>query len=185
MTPINFSFWGNLYTSGSSDTAIVIDTLQMFKMVFIILVIPLILGLAFRAKFPKVTKVISMPVKVISFLILIAIIVVAFLKNMELFAEYYSYIIYLVFIHNAIALGLGYGWSKILGNSEKDSRTISIETGIQNSGLGLVIIFAMFEGNGGMALITAWWGIWHIIAGIILSMIFTRGKIFVEEVQTA
>lgn len=183
MTPINFSFWSNLYTQDTSQEALNIDTLRMFKMVFVLLVIPLILGLAFRAKLPKLTKKISLPVRIVSFLILIAIIVIAFLKNMDLFTKYYSYIIYLVFFHNALALGLGYGWSKLMGNSERDCRTISIETGIQNSGLGLVIIFTLFGGNGGMALITAWWGIWHIIAGITLSIIFTRGKIFVEEVQ--
>ena len=88
------------------------------------------------------------------------------------------YIIYLVFFHNALALGMGYLFSKSVGNSERDSRTISIETGIQNSALGLVIIFTLFDGNGGMALITAWWGIWHIIAGITLSLIFTKGGIF-------
>lgn len=184
MTPINFSFWSNLYTNGSLENAVNIDTVKMFKMVFMLLVIPLILGLVFQSKFPKITHKISLPIRVISFIILIAIIVIAFLKNMELFTQYYTYIIYLVFFHNAIALSLGYGWSRLMGNSERDSRTISIETGIQNSGLGLVIIFALFGGNGGMALITAWWGIWHIIAGIILSMVFTKGRIFVEEVQT-
>jgi BASS family bile acid:Na+ symporter len=51
-------------------------------------------------------------------------------------------------------------------------KTIAIETGIQNSGLGLVLIFSFFSGLGGMALITAWWGIWHLISGIILASIW-------------
>ena len=66
----------------------------------------------------------------------------------------------------------------MLGNKAQDNRTISIETGIQNSGLGLVIIFSIFDGNGGMALITAWWGIWHIIAGIAIALVYSRGAIF-------
>ena len=78
-------------------------------------------------------------------------------------------------------MGSGYGLSKLFGNKEQDNRTISIETGIQNSALGLVIIFTLFDGNGGMALITAWWGIWHIISGIIISLIYSKGAIF--EVQ--
>ena len=154
------------------------DTFKMFKIVLYLLVIPLFAGLWFSGKFPKTTQKISLPIRIISFIILIAFIAIAFAKNQELFAKYYKYIIYLVFAHNALALAIGYFWSKLVGNSEQDSRTISIETGIQNSGLGLVIIFALFDGNGGMALITAWWGIWHIIAGIILSLIFTKGKIF-------
>ena len=181
MTPLNFSFWSNLYLGDQLSQALDMDTFKMFKMVLLLLVIPLFTGLWFSRKFPGITKKISLPVRRISFFILIGFIVVAFLKNIDLFTEYYMYIIYLVFIHNALALATGYFWSKSLGNSERYSRTISIETGIQNSGLGLVIIFTLFDGNGGMALITAWWGIWHILAGIALSLIFTRGGIFVTK----
>jgi len=37
-----------------------------------------------------------------------------------------------------------------------------------------VLVFNFFEGLGGMAIITAWWGIWHIIAGLIAAFIFSR-----------
>ena len=181
MTPINFAFYSNLYLGDKLAINVEMDAIKMMKMVFVLLVVPLVVGLVFSSKLPKVTKVINKPIKVVSFLILIAFIVVAFLKNLDLFMEYYQYIIILVFIHNLVALGSGYGLSKLLGNSNQDTRTISIETGIQNSALGLVIIFTLFDGNGGMALITAWWGIWHIISGIFVSLIYSRGAIF--EVQ--
>jgi len=182
MTPINFEFWSNLYLGDKLTLEVKMEAFKMFKMVFFLLVLPLIIGLAFNAKFPEITKKINKPIKIISFLILIGFIVVAFAKNFELFTQYYQYIIFLVFIHNGVALASGYGVSKLFGNTTADNRTISIETGIQNSGLGLVIIFTLFNGNGGMALITAWWGIWHIIAGIIISMVYAKGSIF--EVQT-
>ena len=182
MTPINFEFWSNLYLGDKLTLEVKMEAFKMFKMVFFLLVLPLITGLAFNAKFPEITKKINKPIKIISFLILIGFIVVAFAKNFELFTQYYQYIIFLVFIHNGVALASGYGVSKLFGNTTADNRTISIETGIQNSGLGLVIIFTLFNGNGGMALITAWWGIWHIIAGIIISMVYAKGSIF--EVQT-
>ena len=183
MTPINFSFWSNLYLGDNLLINVEIDTYKMMKLVFGLLVIPLILGLGFAAKFPGITIKISKPIKIVSFLLLIAIIVIAFLNNLDKFLEYYHYIIVLVFIHNLVALGSGYGLSKLFGNKEQDNRTISIETGIQNSALGLVIIFTLFDGNGGMALITAWWGIWHIISGIILSLIYSRGAIFQVQKQ--
>ena len=47
--------------------------------------------------------------------------------------------------------------------------SVSLEVGIQNSGLGLVLIFGFFGGLGGMAVIAAWWGIWHILAGLSLA----------------
>jgi len=178
MTPINFEFWSNLYLGDNLTMEVEMDATKMVKMVFLLLVLPLLAGIAFSTKLPILTKKISLPIKVISFLILIGFIVVAFLKNLDLFAEYYQYIILLVFVHNAVALASGYFLSKLMGNEVRDNRTISIETGIQNSGLGLVIIFTLFQGNGGMALITAWWGIWHIIAGIFISLVYSKGAIF-------
>ena len=41
-----------------------------------------------------------------------------------------------------------------------------MEVGIQNSALALVIVFTFFDGLGGMAVIAAWWGVWHLIAGL-------------------
>ncbi|RLD21054.1 MAG: bile acid:sodium symporter family protein [Bacteroidetes bacterium] len=178
MTPLNFEFYSNLYLGDKLNMDVKMDAIAMMKTVFYLLVIPLIIGIIFNTKFPKLTKTINQPIKIVSFLILIAFIVFAFLKNLELFIEYYHYIIFVVFLHNLLALGSGYGLSRLFGNKEQDNRTISIETGIQNSGLGLVLIFTIFDGNGGMALITAWWGIWHIISGIIVSLIYSKGAIF-------
>ncbi len=178
LTPINFEFWSNLYLGEKIGKGITLETWKMLKTIFSILGAPLVLGLLFKYKFRTLAAKIAEPIKLLSFILLVAIIGIAFFQNIDIFKQYYQYIIYLVFFHNAIALGSGYLLSKLVGNSEQDSRTISIETGIQNSGLGLVIIFSVFQGNGGMAIIMAWWGIWHIIGGTIMSIIFTKGKLF-------
>ena len=177
MTTANFSFWSELYLNNNQDNSIVIDFWKMLKTVGLILGLPLILGLWFSRQYKKITAKILKPIKILSFLILIAIIALAFFKNVDIFLEYYHYIIYIVLIHNGIALISGYSLARLMKLSSADRRTISIETGIQNSGLALVIIFGMFDGNGGMALIAAWWGIWHIISGFIMSMIFTKGSL--------
>lgn len=176
-TPANFSFWSGLYLNNNETSLIVIDFWKMIKTVSLILGLPLIMGLWFSRQFKKITAIILKPIKVFSFMLLIAIIALAFLKNVDIFLEYYQYIIYIVLIHNAVALFSGYSIAKLMRLSSADRRTISIETGIQNSGLALVIIFGMFDGNGGMALIAAWWGIWHIISGFIMSMIFSKGSL--------
>ena len=178
MTPINFEFYSKLFLADKFDLVIKMDAFAMMKTVLFLLVIPLIIGIIFSAKLPGLTKKISKPIKILSFLILIAFIVFAFLSNLDKFIEYWHYIVGLVFVHNLLALGSGYGLSKLFGNKEQDNRTISIETGIQNSGLGLVLIFSYFDGNGGMALITAWWGIWHIISGMAISVVYSKGAIF-------
>ena len=173
LTPVNFEFWGGMLSNTSSLLKKVnIDFFQMVRLVFFTIALPLILGFFFKERFPGITAKIMKPIKYLSFMILIGIIVMAFASNYELFVEYYHYIIALVLIHNALALGIGYYFSRIMKVSQQDTRAITIETGIQNSGLGLLIIFTVFNGQGGMALIAAWWGIWHIISGFAISQYF-------------
>jgi len=84
-----------------------------------------------------------------------------------------------VLIHNALALTLGWSLSSIVGLNKKDKKTITIETGIQNSGMALVLIFnnEIFpEGYSAVAFIVAWWGVWHIISGLAMGWAFSKIK---------
>lgn len=173
MTPVNFEFWGGMLqnTSGLLQK-INIGFFDMVRLIFLTIALPLIVGFIFQDRMPLLTAYIEKPVRYLSFLVLLAIIVLAFVSNYELFLQYYKYIILLVFMHNALALGIGFIFSKIMRVNQPDMRSITIETGIQNSGLGLLIIFSAFHGEGGMALIAAWWGIWHIISGFAISQFF-------------
>ncbi|MEE4261755.1 MAG: bile acid:sodium symporter family protein, partial [Desulfobacteraceae bacterium] len=94
--------------------------------------------------------------------------------NWQHFINYVGLVFFGVLVHNALALNLGYWSGRLVGLSEADRRAVSIEVGIQNSGLGLVLVFNFFGGLGGMAIITAWWGIWHIISGLIAAYFFSR-----------
>jgi len=89
-----------------------------------------------------------------------------------------------VFVHNLIALFTGYGTAKLFKLAPRDARAVCIEVGIQNSALGLVLVFSFFSGLGGMAIIVSWWGTWHIIAGLTTAFIFTRFKLPEEKLET-
>jgi bile acid:Na+ symporter, BASS family len=104
----------------------------------------------------------------------IGIVAAALAVNWQNFVNYIGLVFIGVLIHNALALNLGYWTGRLFHLSEQDNRAVSIEVGIQNSGLGLVLVFNFFGGLGGMAIIVAWWGIWHIIAGLITAFIFSR-----------
>ncbi|MFP4023463.1 MAG: bile acid:sodium symporter family protein [Thiohalospira sp.] len=183
MTPLNFAFWGGLYAkSHPLLRPIEIDPIQMFQTVFIILGIPLIIGMLFAKKFPELTSKIKKPIKILSILIFAGYVVAALSNNFNYFIKYIHLIALIVFIHNALALLTGFTFSTILKISRRDRRSISIETGIQNSGLGLVLIFnpKLFPPElelGGMAFIAAWWGIWHIIAGMGIASLWSRKKL--------
>jgi BASS family bile acid:Na+ symporter len=175
LTPFNFEFWGGQlsYLQPILKT-ISIDYFDLAKTVLLIMVVPLIMGIYVADKRPAFVEKIGRPLRILSVLILFMFIIGAFLKNWQYFAEYYQHIIFLVFIHNALALGLGLFYGKAITKNLRDAKTISIETGIQNAGLGLIIIVTFFGGQGGMALITAWWGIWDIISGLLIAQIYKR-----------
>ena len=184
MTPLNFEFYGSLYVNKKDIQEITIEFWPMVKTVFTILIIPLVSGLLVASNLPKLTKKIVKPIRIISFLILLIFMVVAFSKNVEVFSAYYKYIIVLVFLHNGVSFAVGYFTGKLAKLPMKDVRTITIETGIQNSGLALVLIFSLFDGNGGMALLAAWWGIWHIAAGSTIAYFFKKANSNTVEVPT-
>ena len=179
MTPANFAFWGKLYSETSGLVIpFSIDPWEMLKTVLLLLGIPIVLGLLFAKKLPKVTEKIKNPIKYISIIIFVGYIVAALASNIGYFMKFIHLIILIVLIHNAVAFFGGYGFASLFKLPKADRRTVSIETGIQNSGLGLVLIFNpnLFNGLGGMAFIAAWWGIWHIIAGMSLASVWGRNK---------
>ncbi len=189
MTPFNFAFWGGLYAKHSPLLVpITIDLVEMFRTVFLILGIPVILGMFVGMKFPKFTRKVDKSVQAASVIFFVGFIVAALAGNFDLFLQYIHLIFFLVIIHNGLAFLSGYYLPKSLKVSEINCRTISIETGIQNSGLGLALIFnpRIFPPElhlGGMAFIAAWWGIWHIIAGLMLAFYWRRRAVTPEIMQ--
>ncbi|MGY8793271.1 MAG: bile acid:sodium symporter family protein, partial [Gammaproteobacteria bacterium] len=93
----------------------------------------------------------------------------------DLFLNYVHLIVFIVFAHNAVGIATGFGLARLFKLPKPDQKTLAIETGIQNSGLGLGLIFAFFNGLGGMAIVAGWWGIWHIISGLSLAY-FLKNK---------
>jgi len=175
LTPINIALWGGLYGPTREilqQTSI--DPVQIAITVGLMLVLPLILGVQLNMRKPDLTQKIRRPLQWLAMGIFIAFIILALLANWDFFLQFAGAVAGLVIIHNALALGGGWVAATIGGVSPYNRRAITIETGIQNSGLGLVLIFAFFGGLGGMAVAAAFWGIWHAISGLGLAMLFAR-----------
>lgn len=175
MTPFNLALWGSLNPNTAPILRQVsLNPLDVFSTIVLILGIPLAVGMTLSRIFPKLIKKTRRPFKVISFIIFIGFVGAALSANWQIFIKVIGLVVFGVFVHNALALALGY-WSAILFRlEERDARAVSIEVGIQNSALGLILIFNFFEGLGGMAIVAAWWGIWHIIAGLSVATYWSR-----------
>ena len=194
VTPLNFWFWGTIYCRFASVRndipTLEIPFMDMLHQILLILGIPIIVGMLCAHYLPNFSKRIVKPLQWLSILLFMGMVAVSLtqvLTALEARWAVYASILaafLVVIIHNATALTSGYTTARLLKLPEADCRSLTIETGIQNSGLGLALLFnpAIFDptvwsNNGGMVLITALWGVWHIVSGLTVATIFRRRKL--------
>lgn len=183
MTPFNFTLWASLYEPTNLILRdIHISLWEVFKIIGLILGVPLMLGMFIRHYRKRLADRITYWIKGFGILFFAGFVLVAFAMNFEKFISYVHLVVVLVFFHNAFALAGGYGLATVFSLSKRERKSIAIETGIQNSGLGLLLIFNFFDGLGGMALVAAWWGIWHIVTGLALGWYWSIGKSVLQNV---
>ena len=178
MTPFNLALWGRLNPATAAILREVsLSPVDVFVTIFLILGIPLAAGLFASRTFPGLADRVRKPFKIFSLGFFILIVCGALAANWQHFLHYVGLVILAVFLHNLLALNIGYWTARAVRLEERDCRAVSIEVGIQNSALGLVLVFNFFNGLGGMAILVAWWGIWHIISGLTAAFLFSRRRL--------
>lgn len=174
-TPLNTVFWASLYgPTKELINSFSISAIDMFTTIFFMLGLPLVLGMFVRNKMPRFAARFNQMMMKLSIVIFMLFIIVMLANNFSVFIKYVGAVVIIVILHNATAIAIGYFASRAFKVAERDRRAIAIEVGIQNLGLGLVLIFNFFGGLGGMALVAAFWGIWHIVSGLIIATFWSR-----------
>ncbi|WES66240.1 bile acid:sodium symporter family protein [Microbacter sp. GSS18] len=175
MLPLNIAFWGSLHpTARTLLETVELNPWQMLLDIFLIIGLPFLLGLAIRARFPAFSKKTQPFVRWFSLLALFGFIVAALVGNWSYFIAFLGIILLVVTIHDAVALAIGYGTAVVGGLGTRERKAMTFEVGIRNAGLGLGLVFAFFGGLGGMAIVAGWWGIWDIIAGLVVATLWGR-----------
>ncbi|MBU0807336.1 bile acid:sodium symporter family protein [Pseudomonas sp. GWSMS-1] len=175
LTPLNFGLyaWLNPYTRPLLSE-IAMDPLSLLLMVILVLGVPLALGMLIGRRFPGLSRKVEKPLRVFALAVMLGFVALAFGKNVEQFLSHFHLFFWLVVAHNAMALSIGYGCARLSRLPEAERRAITLEVGIQNSALGLVIIFTFFPQVTGMLLIAAFWGCWHLVSGMALAYFWSR-----------
>lgn len=169
-TPLNIAFWGGRYgPTAALLERIELDAGALLITVALVLGLPLALGMLIGARWPAFSHRVRKGFSRGSVLALFAFIGVAFAKNVDFFVDHIHRVAGYVALHNALALAMGRLLGGLAGLPRADRQAVAIEVGIQNSGLGLVLIFSCFAGIGGAAMVAAWWGVWHLVAGLTLA----------------
>ncbi len=177
LTPLNISFWG----SQRADTAAILNSVSLdpfglFTTILILVVIPMIIGIYISERHESFANKIKKGMKIFSFAFFIVFILAALATNWVYFLEYVGVIFFIIVLHNAVAFFTGFSAATLAGLPSRERKAVTLEVGLQNSGLGLILIFNYFGGLGGMAIIAAGWGIWHIISGMTLALFWSKRK---------
>jgi len=169
-TAFNLSFWGGLNPATRQLLhAVSLSPWDVVVAVIFLLGVPAALGMGVSHRFPRFAQRAHRPFKILSLLVFGLFIVGALAANWGFFLRYVGRVVLVVFLMNGLGLLVGYVSAMFAGLPERDRRAVSIEVGIQNSGFGLVLVFNFFDGLGGLAIVAAWWGIWHIVSGLVLA----------------
>ncbi|MBS4223581.1 bile acid:sodium symporter family protein [Lederbergia citrea] len=140
---------------------------DMFLSVVKIVLIPIILGLVakilFRTQVEKSVKALPL----VSVVAIVAIVAAVVSANQQKIAETGLLILLVVILHNSLGYLLGFWAARLFKMNYPDQKAISIEVGMQNSGLGAALAAAHFSPLA--AVPSAIFSVWHNISGSLLS----------------
>jgi len=173
LTPLNFTWMvsTNPATAGWLRE-LSIDPSGIWWSLLALLAVPMTLGLAVAHRLPALAVRIRKPLGTFSLLALLVFIVAGLVRERHLLNAQILPTFGLVVLHNAAGLLLGWLSAQAFRVNPRDTRAVMIEGGMQNSGLALGIIAVQFNADLGMVIVASLWGIWHIVSGMTLALIW-------------
>ncbi|GLI26212.1 symporter [Agromyces rhizosphaerae] len=175
LLPLSLSFWGNLHPTGSELLeAVSLNGWQMMLEILLVIGLPFAVGLTIRTRWPRFAAKVQPTMRWVSLAGLVGFIVAALVGNFSYFIAWIGVVLLAVTLHDAIALAIGYASARVGGLAVRERKAITFEVGIRNAGLGLGLVFTFFGGLGGMAIVAGWWGIWDIVAGLVVAGLWAQ-----------
>jgi len=175
LTPFNFTWMVSTNpVTASWLRVLAIDASDIWFSLFVLLAVPMTLGLWVAHRFPLLTARIRKPLARFSVGALLLFIALGLVRERHLLTAQILPQLALVIGHNTLGLTLGWLGASAFAVSVRDRRAITIEGGMQNSGLALGIIAVQFNADLGMVIIASLWGIWHIVSGLSLAALWRR-----------
>ncbi|MFZ0474553.1 MAG: bile acid:sodium symporter family protein [Halobacillus sp.] len=156
-----------------------VDPVSMFLSIVQVIIVPITLGVLIRKLFPQTVDKSATAIPLISVLAIIIIVCAVVAANVESITSSGLQIFTAVALHNLLGLTLGYGAAMLMKLDESKRRAISIEVGMQNSGLGVALATAHFGPLAALPNVVA--AVWHNISGPILATFWSKKPVKEEE----
>ncbi len=150
-----------------------VDMVSMFLSILWVVILPIVAGLLFRSLLPKFTESAVAYLPALSSLAIAFIVAIVVSANSAKLMVGGWLIILVVMLHNLCGLLLGYGVARMLGLELKKRVAISIEVGMQNSGLASSLATLHFAAYPMATIPGALFSVWHNISGAVMAKVYS------------
>lgn len=151
-----------------------VDVAGMLLSILWVVILPIMAGLIVKWLWPRFTERATAYLPALSSLTICAIVLIIISANAEKLLAGGLIIILVVMLHNLCGLSLGYAVGRLLGMSPAKRRAVSIEVGMQNSGLASSLATLHFAAYPMATIPGAVFSVWHNLSGAIVARIFAR-----------
>ncbi len=170
LAPVATPLLTYLYAGQTVD----VNLLSMFMSIIQVVILPIALGFAINKFFPRFTANAVGVLPLVSTLAIVAIVGAVVSANASKLLTCGMVVLCVVVVHNILGYTLGYTAGKVLRMSESKCRTVSIEVGMQNSGLATSLATVHFAQYPLATIPGAVFSVWHNVSGAMLASIFRR-----------
>jgi BASS family bile acid:Na+ symporter len=150
-----------------------VDVVSMFLSIFFVVILPVALGLTIQRFLPRLTKAVSTYLPSFSVLVIALIVMIVVSLNSAKLLSCGALVVLVVMLHNVMGLALGYAVAKLLRMSGAKARAVSVEVGMQNSGLASSLALTSFAQYPLAAVPGAVFSVWHNISGAIVARVYS------------
>ena len=163
-----------LLTWALAGKSVNVDVLSMFLSILWVVILPIIVGLVIKGIWPRFTERAVDYLPAFSSVAIAFIVAIIIAANADKLLAGGLIIVLVVMLHNICGLGLGYLIGRLLRLPESKKRAISIEVGMQNSGLASSLATLHFAAYPLATIPGAIFSVWHNISGALVAYLYRR-----------
>ena len=165
-----------LLTWALAGKSVDVDVASMFLSILWVVILPIVLGLLVRGLWPKLTEKATDYLPAVSSIAIALIVAIVISANADKLLAGGLMIVLVVMLHNVCGLSLGYLTGRLLGLSEAKKRAVSIEVGMQNSGLASSLATIHFAAYPLATIPGAIFSVWHNLSGAAVAYLYRRSE---------
>ena len=151
-----------------------VNVVGMLLSILWVVILPIILGLLIKRLLPRATEQATAYLPAVSSLAICLIVIIVIAANAHKLLSSGWIIVLVVMLHNVLGLAIGYLIGALLKLSPAKRRAISVEVGMQNSGLASSLATLHFAAYPMAAIPGAVFSVWHNISGAIVARLYSR-----------